>query len=102
MSGRQTEIAAFWCGLATTGFLTGTTKYAKIINILQSACYKKISLLTFYNMHKEENMKIAICDAEDLFVRKLYQYLWQQPGCTVESFLTSAALLEKYAAGAKG
>lgn len=44
-------------------------------------------------------MKIAICDDEDLFVRKLYQYLWQQPGCTVENFLTSAALLEKYAAG---
>ena len=44
-------------------------------------------------------MKIAICDDEDLFVRKIYQYLWQQPGCTVECFLAPAALLEKYDAG---
>ena len=44
-------------------------------------------------------MKIAICDDEDLFVRKLNQYLWQQPGCMVESFLTPAALWAKYTAG---
>lgn len=44
-------------------------------------------------------MKIAICDDEDLFIKRIYQYLWQQPGCTAECFLTPAALLEKYAAG---
>ncbi|MDE7224202.1 MAG: LytTR family DNA-binding domain-containing protein [Acetatifactor sp.] len=44
-------------------------------------------------------MKIAICDDEDLFTKKIYQCLWQQPNCTVECFLTPAALLEKYVAG---
>lgn len=33
-------------------------------------------------------MKIAICDDEELFVRKMYQFLWQQPDCTVECFLS--------------
>lgn len=44
-------------------------------------------------------MKIAICDDEDLFIQKIYQYLWQQPDCAVECFLSPAALLEKYNAG---
>lgn len=44
-------------------------------------------------------MKIAICDDEELFVRKMYQFLWQQPDCTVECFLSSTALVKKYDAG---
>lgn len=44
-------------------------------------------------------MKIAICDDEDLFIKRIYRYLWQQPDCTVECFLTPAGLLEKYAGG---
>lgn len=44
-------------------------------------------------------MKIAICDDEELFVRKMYQLLWQQSDCAVECFLSPAELVEKYAAG---
>ncbi len=46
-------------------------------------------------------MKIAICDDEELFVRKMYQFLWQQPDCTVECFLSPTELVEKYNAGAR-
>ena len=46
-------------------------------------------------------MKIAICDDEELFVRKMYQFLWQQPDCTVECFLPPTELVEKYNAGAR-
>lgn len=44
-------------------------------------------------------MKIAVCDDEDLFIRKIYQFLWQQHDCAVECFLSPLELLEKYAAG---
>lgn len=44
-------------------------------------------------------MKIAICDDEKIFVKKIYDYLWQQPDCSVECFLSPTALLEQYEAG---
>lgn len=44
-------------------------------------------------------MKIAVCDDEELFVQKIDQYLWQQPDCVVECYLSPATLLEKYIAG---
>lgn len=44
-------------------------------------------------------MKIAICDDEKVFLKKLYNYLWHQPDCIVECFLSPSALLEKYEAG---
>ncbi len=44
-------------------------------------------------------MKIAICDDEKVFVKRIYEYLWQQPDCSVECFLSPSALLEKYDAG---
>ena len=44
-------------------------------------------------------MKIAICDDEKNFVKKIYEYLRQQPDCTVECFLSPSALLKKYEAG---
>ena len=44
-------------------------------------------------------MKIAICDDEKTFVKKLYRYLWDQPDCSVECFTSSSILLEKYEAG---
>lgn len=44
-------------------------------------------------------MKIAICDDETVFVQSIYKYLWQQPDCSVECFLSPAELLEKYNGG---
>ena len=44
-------------------------------------------------------MKIAICDDEKNFVKKIYEYLRQQPDCTVECFLSPSVLLKKYEAG---
>ncbi len=44
-------------------------------------------------------MKIAICDDENVFVKSIYNYLWQQPDCSVECFLSPTRLLEKYEAG---
>lgn len=44
-------------------------------------------------------MKIAICDDEEVFVNQIYNFLWQQPDCSVERFLSPAALLEKYEEG---
>lgn len=43
-------------------------------------------------------MKIAICDDENVFVQKLYQYLWKQLDCSVECFTSPIPLLEKYRA----
>ena len=45
-------------------------------------------------------MKIAICDDEKVFVEKLNEYLWQEPDCTVECFVSPLKLLKKYEAGA--
>lgn len=44
-------------------------------------------------------MKIAICDDEKIFVDKIYKYLWQQPDCTVDCFLSPETLLEQYKSG---
>lgn len=44
-------------------------------------------------------MKIAICDDEKVFVEKLNEYLWQEPDCTVDCFLSPLKLLKKYEAG---
>lgn len=44
-------------------------------------------------------MKIAICDDEEVFTRKIYQLLWQEHDCIVECFLSPEELLKKYAAG---
>lgn len=44
-------------------------------------------------------MKIAVCDDEELFLKKLYQYFWKQQEDSVKGFLSPTALLEKYRAG---
>lgn len=44
-------------------------------------------------------MKIAICDDEKIFLKKIYEYLWQQPDCSVECFSSPLSLLEKYETG---
>lgn len=44
-------------------------------------------------------MKIAVCDDESLFVKKIYQYLWEQHDCAVECFISPSELLEKYRRG---
>lgn len=44
-------------------------------------------------------MKIAICDDEPIFLKRVYSYLWQQPDCTVECFLSPNVLLDSYKAG---
>lgn len=44
-------------------------------------------------------MKIAICDDEPVFLKRIYDYLWQQPDCSVECFSSPLVLLEKYTAG---
>ena len=45
------------------------------------------------------HMKIAICDDESVFLKRMYHYFWQQPDCTVECFLSADALLDNYKAG---
>lgn len=44
-------------------------------------------------------MKIAVCDDEELFLKKIYQYFWKQQVDSVSCFLSPMALLEKYQAG---
>ena len=44
-------------------------------------------------------MKIAICDDEQVFVKKLYDCLWQQPECSVDCFLSPLDLLERLKKG---
>lgn len=44
-------------------------------------------------------MKIAVCDDESLFLKKIYQYFWEQHDCAVECFTSPLELLEKYRAG---
>ena len=44
-------------------------------------------------------MKIAICDDEQVFAKKLHDYLWSQPDCSIDVFLSPLELLEKYKAG---
>ncbi len=46
-------------------------------------------------------MKIAICDDEEVFVNRIYHFLWQQPDCSVERFLSPVRLLEKYEEGSR-
>lgn len=44
-------------------------------------------------------MKIAVCDDEELFVKRIYRYLWKHPDHSVKCFLSPTALLEQYRAG---
>lgn len=44
-------------------------------------------------------MKIAICDDEIVFVNQINEYLWQQPDCSADLFVSPTELLAKYAAG---
>lgn len=44
-------------------------------------------------------MKIAICDDEKVFVKKISEYLSEQADCSVECFFSPLDLLEKYQAG---
>lgn len=44
-------------------------------------------------------MKIAVCDDEIVFVKRMYHHLWKQPDCSAECFLSPSELLEKYDAG---
>lgn len=46
-------------------------------------------------------MKIAICDDEAIFLKRIYSYLWQQPDCIVECFSSSDALLDNYKSGGR-
>lgn len=46
-------------------------------------------------------MKIAICDDEPVFLKRIYGYLWQQPDCIVECFSSSDALLDNYKSGGR-
>lgn len=44
-------------------------------------------------------MKIAICDDEPVFLKQVYDDLWQQPDCSVECFSSPLALLDSFEAG---
>lgn len=44
-------------------------------------------------------MKIAVCDDEAVLVKKVYQYLWGQPDCSVDCFYSPEELWAKYEAG---
>lgn len=44
-------------------------------------------------------MKIAICDDETVFLERIYKYLWQEPDCSVECFLSPTELLADYDEG---
>lgn len=44
-------------------------------------------------------MKIAICDDEPIFLKRIYSYLWQEPDCCVECFTSPVPLWERYQAG---
>lgn len=61
---------------ARAGFLTAQNGYGRVI------C-----------------MKIAICDDEPIFLKRIYSYLWQEPDCCVECFTSPVPLWERYQAG---
>ena len=44
-------------------------------------------------------MKIAICDDEASFVNTIYQYLWDEQHCSIDTFLDPEQLLEQYENG---
>lgn len=44
-------------------------------------------------------MKIAICDDEACFVNTIYQYLWNEQNCTIETFLSAEELWKQYENG---
>lgn len=44
-------------------------------------------------------MKIAICDDEEYYLNRIYQYMCEEPDCSSECFNASSALLKKYEAG---
>lgn len=45
------------------------------------------------------DMKIAVCDDEDVFLRRIDRYFWSQPDCSAECFTSPEELLAKYEAG---
>lgn len=45
------------------------------------------------------HMKIAICSDEPNFLKRIYNFLWQEPDCSVECFTSPALLWERYQAG---
>ncbi len=44
-------------------------------------------------------MKIAICDDDKIFVKRIYDFLWQRQDYSVDCFLSPSALLAKYESG---
>lgn len=46
-------------------------------------------------------MRIAICDDEACFVETIYQYLWDEQNCTIETFLDSEELWAQYQNGTR-
>lgn len=44
-------------------------------------------------------MKIAVCDDEIVLAKKMYQYLWGQPDCSVAVFYSPGELWAEYEAG---
>lgn len=46
-------------------------------------------------------MKIAICDDEACFVETIYQYLWDEQNCTIDTFLSSEEIWAQYQNGTR-
>ena len=46
-------------------------------------------------------MRIAICDDEACFVDTIYQYLWDEQHCTIDTFLEAEQLLAQYENGTR-
>lgn len=44
-------------------------------------------------------MRIAICDDEPCFVDTIYQYLWDEQHCTIDTYLNPEQLLAQYESG---
>lgn len=44
-------------------------------------------------------MKIAICDDDDAFVESIYQYIWAEWDCEINTFLNPVDLLAQYEKG---
>ena len=44
-------------------------------------------------------MRIAICDDEACFVETIYQYLWDEQHCTIDTYLNPEQLLAQYESG---
>ena len=46
-------------------------------------------------------MRIAICDDEARFVDTIYQYLWNEQHCTIDTYLDPIQLLSQYESGTR-